>query len=310
MNTIAIKFGIFLPVLIFSLTFCVTQEDAIYIKNQVDVLVRKSKQDEKKFEESFKKLEEKTKADESMRQEIKKSLNEDQEAIRFHLAQVEADLLEIRDRIQGLTGKVEENSHLLKGAIEEDTTKVDAMAYKIKELSSVVDELKPRIEKIESSLSFTPSVNKKTTGLEKVVPVQGRPQKDISPPQKKEPTEPEMYDRALGHYRGNRYEEAMTGFKNFLKLYPKSDLADNAQFWIAECHRGLKKYEEAILAYQKVINGYPKGNKVPSAMLQQALTFEKINEKTPANLVFKKLVTNFPKTKEAEIARKRLKQKK
>ena len=62
------------------------------------------------------------------------------------------------------------------------------------------------------------------------------------------------------------------------------------------------------MAYQKVINGYPKGNKVPSAMLQQALTFEKINDTTTANLVFNKLVKNFPKTKEAEIARKRLKQ--
>ena len=310
MANIGIKFFIFLPVLIFSLTSCITQEDAIYLNNKIDAVVRKSKQDEKKYEESLKKLEEKIKADESMQQEIKKSLNEDQESMRLHLAQVEADLLEIKDRIQGLTGSVEENSHLLKGAIEEDTTKVDTMAYKIKELSSVVDELKPRIEKIESSLSFKPSVNKKTTGLEKVLPVQGTTQQNISLPQKKEPTESETYDRALGHYRGNRYEEAMAGFKNFLKLYPKSDLADNAHFWIGESQRALKKYEEAILAYQKVINGYPKGNKVPSAMLQQALTFEKINDKTTANLVFKKLVKNFPKTKEAEIARKRLKQKK
>ncbi|MFB0533101.1 MAG: tetratricopeptide repeat protein, partial [Desulfatiglandales bacterium] len=64
---------------------------------------------------------------------------------------------------------------------------------------------------------------------------------------------------------------------------------------------------EAILAYQKVINDYPKGNKVPIAMLHQAFAFEKINDKTTANLVFKKVVKNFPDTKEAEIAKKRLK---
>jgi len=44
-------------------------------------------------------------------------------------------------------------------------------------------------------------------------------------------------------------------------------------------------------------------------MLQQALTFYKINDRTTANLVFKKLAKNFPKTKEAEIARKRLRKK-
>jgi tol-pal system protein YbgF len=178
----------------------------------------------------------------------------------------------------------------------------------MKELFSVVDELKSRIEKIESSLSFKPSVNKEMTGLKMALPVQGTLQKDISPPQEKKLTESEVYDRALGLYRDDRYEEAMAGFKNFLKLYPKSDLADNAHFWIGECHRALAKYEEAILAYQRAINGYPKGNKVPAAMLQQAFAFEKIDDKTTANLVLKKLVKNFPKTKEAEIARKRLKQ--
>jgi len=93
--------------------------------------------------------------------ENKSRLNKDQDSIRLHLAQVEADLLEIKDKIQELTGKVEENRHLLKGAIEEDTTNVDAMVSKMKELSSILDELKPRIEKVESSLRFKPSVTTK-----------------------------------------------------------------------------------------------------------------------------------------------------
>jgi len=242
--------------------------------------------------------------------ENKKRLNKDQESIRLHLAQVEADLLEIQDKIQELTGKVEENSHLLKGAIEEDTTNVDAMVSKMKELSSMLDELKLRIEKVENSLRFNkPSVTTKTTIPDEAVSARETPKKDIPTSQAKKLTESETYDRALGFYRDDRYEEAMAGFKNFLTQYPTSDLADNAHFWIGECHRVLKNYEEAILAYQKVINSYPKGNKVPSAMLQQALTFEKINDTTTANLVFKKLVKNFPKTKEAEIARKRLSKK-
>jgi len=315
MANIGIKFFIFLSGFIFFLTSCASQKDIIYLNNQVNALYRQSKKDEKRFEKSLKQFEEKIKAHESVQKETVKSLNEDkgrlnkdQESIRLHLAQFEADLLEIKDKIQELTGKVEENSHLLKGAIEEDTTNVDAMVSKMKELSSMLDELKPRIEKVESSLRFKPSVTAKTTGPEKVLPVQETPKKDISTSQEKKLTESETYDRALGYYRDDRYEEAMAGFKNFLTLYPTSDLADNAHFWIGECYRALKKYEEAILAYQKVINGYPKGNKVPSAMLQQALTFEKINDTTTANLVFKKLVKNFPKTKEAEIARKRLKQ--
>ena len=323
MVNIVIKFFIFLSVFIFFLTSCASQKDIIYLNNQVNALYRQSKKNEKRFEKSLRKFEEIIQAHESVQKETVKSLNEDkrrlnedkrrlnkdQESIRLHLAQVEADLLETRDKIQELTGKVEENSHLLKGAIEQDTTNVDAMVSKMKELSSMLDQLKPRIEKVESSLRFKPSVTTKTTGPEKVLPAQETPKKDISALQEKKLTESETYDRALGYYRDEQYEEAMAGFKKFLTLYPTSDLADNSHFWIGECYRVLTKYEEAILAYQKVINGYPKGNKVPSAMLQQALTFEKINDPTTANLVFKKLVKNFPKTKEAEIARKRLRKK-
>ncbi|RLB22328.1 MAG: tol-pal system protein YbgF [Deltaproteobacteria bacterium] len=316
MVNIVIKIFIVLSVFIFFLTSCASQKDIIYLNNQVNALYRQSKKDEKRFEKSLKKFEEKIKAHESAQKETVKSLNEDkrrlnkdQESIRLHLAQVEADLLEIKDKIQELTGRVEENSHRLKGAIEEDTTNVNAMVSKMKELSSMLDQLKPRIEKVESSLRFKPSVTTKTTGPEKGLPVQETPKKDISTLLEKKLTESETYDRALWLYRDDRYEEAMAAFKNFLTLYPTSDLADNAHFWIGECYRALTRYEEAILAYQKVINGYPKGNKVPSAMLQQAITFEKINDTTTANLIFKKLVKNFPKAKEAEIARKRLRKK-
>ena len=195
MVNIAIKFFIFLSVFIFSLTSCASQKDIIYLNNQVNALYRQSKKDEKRFEKSLKKFEENIKAHESVREETVKSLNEDkgrlnkdQESIRLHLAQFEADLLEIKDKIQELTGKVEENSHLLKGAIEEDTTNVDAMISKMKELSSMLDELKPRIEKVESSLRFKPSVTTKTTGPERVLPVQETQKKDISTSQEKKLT--------------------------------------------------------------------------------------------------------------------------
>lgn len=307
MDTRVIKFCLFLSVLIFFLTACVSKKDIIYLNDRVNELYQQSKRNEKKFGKLLEELEKKVELNESLQQEIKKSLHDDQESIRLQVAQVEADLIEIKDSVRELTGKVEENSHLLKRTTGEGSIKVGAMGTKMRELSAVVDELELRIEKIESSLGFEPPVDKKTAGMEKDLPVTKTPQRYIARPQKKKPTESQVYGRALKYYRDERYEEAKSGFDHFLSSFPKSNLADNAHFWIGECYRALKKYEEAILAYQKVINDYPKGNKVPSAMLQQALTFEKINDQTTARLVLKKLVANFPRSKEAKIARERLK---
>lgn len=305
---IFVKFVAFLPVAVFFATSCASQRDVVSLNNQVNALYRQTRKDGKAFEKSIKKLEEKTKADEARQKEIERALREDQESVRLQVAQLGADLVGMAEHIQMLTGSVEENSHLLKRTIEGDTTREDSMVSQVKEISLVVDKLKSRIDKIENYIGFEASVTKKKAGLEKKTPPPEQiGPKDISVPEKEKLTESAIYDTALGYYREGRYEEAIAGFENFLKLYPKSDLSDNAYFWIGESHRELEKYEEAILAYQKVINDYPKGNKVPVAMLHQAFAFEKINDKTTANLVFKKVVKNFPDTKEAEIAKKRLK---
>ena len=305
-----IKLLILLSVVIFFVTSCASQKDVVYLNKQVNALYRQTENDGKRFEKSIKKLEEETQASDARQKEIEKILKEDQESLRLNFAQLGADLIGIKENIQSLTGRVEENSYLLKRTIEKDTTKEDSMVSQVKEISHMVEDLKKRIDKIEDYFGIETSVRKREAGLKKTLPAKEIRKKDIPSPQEKKLTESEIYDRTLGYYRDGQHKEAIEGFKKFLKLYPKSDLADNAQFWIGECHRTQQQYKEAILAYQGVINGYPKGNKVPSAMLHQALSFEKINDETTANLVFKKLLKDFPKSKEAEIARKILKQKK
>lgn len=298
MDKIFMKFLIFLPVVIFFVTSCASQKDIIYLNSQLNALYRQTKKEGKRVEISIKEL-----------KEIERVLKNDQDSIRLSLAQLGADLAEIKDNIQGLTGRVEENSYLLKRTVEGDTTEEDSLVSQMKKLSLMAEDLKSRIESIENHVSFEITLTKKKAGSEKALPDQDIGKKDSSLPEKKELTESEIYERTMVYYKDGRYGEAIAGFKSFVKSYPRSDLADNAHFWIGECHRAVEKYEEAILAYQRVINDYPNGNKVPSAMLHQALAFEKINDKITANLVFKKLVKGFPKTEEAEIARKRLSKK-
>jgi tol-pal system protein YbgF len=243
---------------------------------------------------------------ETERQEFLQILKKDQDSLRMTIAQLQADLLGVRENIQVLTGQIEESNYLIKGAIEKDTTKTDAMASQMNELSLIAEDLSSRLEVLENYVSAEIEANKERAFLEKSSPPEQKGETESPAPQERELTESELYDRALGYHRDGRHREAMADFNDFLKRYPKSELADNAHFWIGESYRAQGKYEEAILAYQKVINDYPKGNKVPVAMLHQGFAFEKIDDKTTAELVFKKLVKNFPKTKEAEIAQKRL----
>jgi tol-pal system protein YbgF len=241
--------------------------------------------------------------------ERRKSLGaamEDLDSLRGTIAQLQADLLGVKENIQVLTGQIEESNYLIRSVIERDTTKTDAMVSQLNELSLITEDFRSRLETLENYVSAETEAKKQRALLEKSSSLEQKAETGTLAPQQRELTESELYDRALGYHRDGRHQEAMADFDNFLKLYPRSDLADNAQFWIGECYRAQGKHEEAILAYQKVINGYPGGNKVPAALLQQGYAFDEIGDTTTAELVFKKLVKNFPKTSEAEIARKRL----
>lgn len=223
-------------------------------------------------------------------------------------AEAGVEIDRIKGEMQGLSGRVEENRVLVKRSIERDTTEQDMLNTKVADLNHRIGELELAIKKLNEYLRLEPSksltdkdLKKSSTGNR--VPAQSPQNID----KKLMSGEKYLYEQTLTKYREENYEKAITGFKEFLSKYPKSDLADNAQFWIGECYMALKQHEQAVLAYQEVIKKYPKGNKVPNAMLRQALAFYEIKDKISSKLLLKKIIKKYPNSSEAKIARAKLK---
>jgi tol-pal system protein YbgF len=103
------------------------------------------------------------------------------------------------------------------------------------------------------------------------------------------------------------YKVAISQFKDFLKKHPKSRLADNAQYWIGECHYALREFDQAIVEFDAVRRRYPQGDKVPAAVLKQGFAFAELGEKVNARLVLQELVEKYPQSPEASKAKTRLK---
>ncbi|MCP4668084.1 MAG: tol-pal system protein YbgF [Deltaproteobacteria bacterium] len=220
------------------------------------------------------------------------------------IAEMGGEIDKVRADMQRLTGRLDENDHLIKRVIERDTTEKDTFKTGLARIAG----LKARVRQLEAYMGLEPSEAPGVRPREQV-PAAGRvpggqpqtPEETVVSPEKR------LYDLNLAVLQEGKYEEALDGFRNFRKKYPKSDLADNAQFWIGECYMAQKEYERAILAYQDVIKKHPKGNKAPSAMLRQALAFSEINDKKSSRLLLKKIVKKYPDSGEAKIARAKLK---
>jgi tol-pal system protein YbgF len=118
--------------------------------------------------------------------------------------------------------------------------------------------------------------------------------------------ESRAYEAALARFRDAEYAEAIAGFRNFLKAYPDSALASNAQYWIGYSYYALKDYKSALAHQQKLMVVYPTSAKVPDAMLNIATNQIALDNLAEARKTLEELVAKYPGTNAATLASRRL----
>lgn len=118
--------------------------------------------------------------------------------------------------------------------------------------------------------------------------------------------ESRSYETALAHFREGNYVNAIAGFRGFLKAYPESALAANAQYWIGYSYYALKDYKSALAHQQKLLAAYPTSAKVPDAMLNIATNQIALDNLDTAKKTLQELVAKYPGTQAATLASRRL----
>ncbi len=266
----------------FTITSCVTtKEELLYLNDQIVALNSRVNKMEHQID-----------------QKLSTDLEEKTESIRVRQAELRAEIQQIKSTIQDLSGRVEENNYLIKRVVERDTTEQDMMKAELERLTKEVAELDIKMKELYAYLGIKAKPETK--------PVPGGPPGQVTPAPATS-LEDILYNKAMASFKEGKYEAAIAGFSDFLKKFPRSELADNAQFWIGEAYMNLGQYEKAILAFHKVVKKYPKGNKVPNAMLRQAVAFEQLKDKVSARLLLKRILKKYPKSPEAKIAKTKLK---
>ena len=229
--------------------------------------------------------------------------------MRSSQAEIQSDLDQIRGELRTASGRIEENEHLLRRAVERDLAEQDAMRTAVNRLSDTMVTLEAMVEQQHRYLGLESLAPVKPDEAPPAVPAVAAPVAGPTPAPAQPPAvarETDLYESSLTLFRNGRHEEAIAGFRGFLRTNPKGEQAENAHFWMGESHYALRQYEQAILAYQEVIKNYPKGSKAANATLRQGMAFLEINDKTSARLLLDRVTKNYPNTSEAKIAQQKL----
>jgi len=115
-----------------------------------------------------------------------------------------------------------------------------------------------------------------------------------------------MYDQSYADYSAGQYDLAVEGFQAFIRTFPTSPNADEAQLYIGYSLYNAGKNTEALAALQKVITDYPQSNSVSSAYYKMGLTYEALKQLDAARKQFETVVQKYPTSYDAVLAQQAL----
>jgi len=116
----------------------------------------------------------------------------------------------------------------------------------------------------------------------------------------------QLYQLSLDQLRRGSAVAARSGFQDLLRQYPTSDLAPDAQFYIAESLASTGNSAAADSVYQIVVQRYPGSQRASTALYKHALLLVQAGRSTEARIALQQVVSRYPRSDEAELARERL----
>jgi len=207
-------------------------------------------------------------------------------------------LVDMYLRLETLQQEVQQ----LRGEVEVQTNTIQGLKQRQRDLYLDIDR---RLRQLESGAVSKPSTT--------TIPIAPSTSSLIKKPSTSVTTSTnpvaaeDAYRAAFKLLKEGRYSPATSRFKDFLKKYPRSSYADNAQYWLGEINYVTRAFKQAIVEFDKVLKNYPNSTKHADAILKQAYCYYELKDFAKARELLTAVTTRFPHSTAASLAEKRRK---
>lgn len=226
----------------------------------------------------------------------------------------------LSETLRAVTAKLDEQSALNRKGFADQKLLVDGVTDGIRVLREKLDDSNVRLASMAQEVEalrlaipppapVSPELPGDPAGAG-TPPAGGAPQQGAPPaatlPAQAGTTPQRLYDEAWGDYTAGRWALAVTGFDTYLKTFPRSELADDAQFYIGAALQFEGKYSAAVAAFDKVIVNYPGSNSVPQGLYKRGACYESLQQLDRAQQSYELVVKNFPDSDASFLAKQAL----
>src|SRR3954465_10496030 len=113
----------------------------------------------------------------------------------------------------------------------------------------------------------------------------------------------QLFESAQSDYYAGSYELAVSGFTDYIKSFPKSDQADDAQVLICSAYLTDGKYDKAVEACAVAIRTYPPGDRIVEAYYRKGVALQALKDADGARDAYERAIKGDPAGENGTIGR-------
>jgi tol-pal system protein YbgF len=236
--------------------------------------------------------------------------------------QLQVTLNALNEVLKVVTGRLDEQGSANRKAFADQKLLIDSFASDVRTIREKLDDTNVRIsslsqevEAMRTTLTTLPALqpppavppdpSDPTAAAALPEDAAGTPPAPLAPstvglsPQR-------MYDSAYADFASGQWSLAILGFEQYIKAFPRTEQADNAQLNIGDAHYSDGKFDQAVAAYERVIANYPAGDAVPMAYYKRGLALERLKQLDRARESWQTVIEKYPNSDESRLAKQGL----
>jgi tol-pal system protein YbgF len=240
------------------------------------------------------------------------------------MVQLQTQVQQLQEQMTAMQRSFDERMGVMKNLVEQDTDavnkvanalnalqqtlakqqgdsggKIDQLSGQIQALNDTMDELKARLAKVSKQLEDMQSTQQSLGAQQATQLAAADAAKNAPPPDV-------LYNNGLRDYNGGKNDLALQEFSDYIKFYPNTDLAGNANFYLGEIQFRQGNYQQAAQSYDAVLQNFPSGNKAASAQLKKGFALIELGKQDDGVSDLRRVIQRYPHSPEALQARDRL----
>lgn len=211
-------------------------------------------------------------------------------------ADLRAELRALRERLSVIEGRIEANEHATQQALKE--------AQQARREAARAPTSGARVPNPDALAGAAPATTQGSQGTPGAPAIESRGAPAPRPPS----GEVGAYRDARNAWRDGAWQACIDRFRGFLQTYPSSSYADDAAFWLADCHFKQGDYKTAILRFDDVVARYPDGERSADALYRQGESLLRLGPgySKAASRAFERVLREYPESPRAPEAKRQL----